>query len=384
MKLFNVSEGKLISLLILSSLLAACNTVPNRYQNYDYNSPTAGKDLSMPASKSHAFYKFYRDYKSNAVKNAPFVKKTMEDELSSVVSHDIRRLKGVEEISLIGTKQSFAVLNDFPKLDPKKNIFRFETEFGLCRLYDCTNDAVDRKTSRAEISIGEHKLGRRVNYRYSFYIPKEVTMDGTDRVHITQVKGGSEEIPSWIGVAPKQREPKAEDRRHIVEERIIDENGIEITQQTARYSNSNKNWVFNQWGGGTRQVNADIETGDLVVHFRSILGLKDHVSNYMFKLADKDEFKGKWHSVEYDITWSRNPREGALKMSFNGKEIVNCNPCQTAPNHQFSDNSNEYSRKYRLKIGAYRWINGNSREGSYFYEPNDIIVYYKDIEINKM
>ena len=368
--------------LAVPILLTGCQAnSPYTYSNYDYNGVRG--DLTFPEDRNHPYTKFYHDSKKEF--QIPFEPRNEIDrqvQLTNEKVFDYKPPRIQQPFNDDPHSLALRFVRGFPGLEDKK-VLRAETKWGWCRAYDCTVDAMNRKTSRSEVKpFKPARLGETKQYEFAFYIPVENNvLDGTENLHITQIKGGAEEIPSWIGIAPYQKKPDERVKRLIDANRVIDPNGYQITQYDVK--DGGKPWVFDLWGSGIYQLDETVKTGDLVVFFRSILGIKDHVSRYMLKLADAKDIKGKWHHVKIDITWSRDPTKGALKYVFNNNTVFECNPCQTAPDHQFSQQSDD-SGQYTMTIGAYRWINGNviNEGGTYFHEPRDVVVYYKDIAQN--
>ena len=362
--------------LALSFAIAGCQTKsPYTYSNYDYSADNS--QLTMPNDKSHPFYKNYHD--SITEYRQKFIP---HNEIDRVISLKGEALKSSTwQKNNIAHSLAMRYVEGFPGFE-SESVIRVETRNGWCKNYDCTVDAVQRKSSRSEKIYKPSKLGSSDTFLFSFYIPIEGNLlDGTENLHITQLKGGAEEVPSWIGIAPVQRTPDESTKRNLKIYRKTDENGFEITEHLVE--SGNKPWIFNPWGSGIIQVDDDIKTGDLVVFFRSIFGIQDHVGRYMLKLSDAEKIKGKWHKVKIDVKWSREPKAGYLKYTFNDEVIIDCNPCQTAPNHQFSNEAKD-SGLFNFHLGAYRWINSNIiKMGGYLdHTPRDVVIYYKDVAIN--
>ncbi|NVK01431.1 MAG: heparin lyase I family protein [Oceanospirillaceae bacterium] len=365
-----------LTLLLPIFFIVGCQTTGGSGRNYDYNKDNSR--LVFPENKAHPYAKFYRN--SDTEFDQIFVAKNEIDRHITLkpLDRELYFEKNSKQKKLSHSLAAREVIG-FPDYE-ESEVWRFETKWGWCIQYDCTDEAVNIKNSRSEITPHTGKLGKSYRYSFAFYIPTEGNiLDGTENLHITQLKGGSEEIPIWIGIAPYKRVPKREEQPLLRTERTPDENGLTITKQIVRQSVP---WEFSPWGSGIRQVDEDIETGDLVVFFRSILGIKDHIGRYMYKLADADDIKGRWHEVEVDVKWSRSPLGGRLKYIFDGKTIVDCNPCQTAPDHQFSHVST-HSGEYAFKMGAYRWINSNVMKdgGTYNHKPRDVVIYYKGFKV---
>lgn len=342
--------------------------------NYDHKLPD---NLSVPHDPNYIYAKFYVDSKKHF--NQKFEPKNEIDRQITLGGRALQNWNDNNNAHSLALRYA----TGFPGIEDER-VIRVETKYGFCRNYDCTVDAMERKNSRSERHYPRlAKLEEEWHYKFSFYIPEEGNiLDGTENLHITQFHGGNEEIPSWIGIAPYQRQQKEYEIPRTTNKRVVDENGIEVTKRLVRFADRTED--FNPWGSGIAQVDDDTQTGDLVVFFRSIFGLDDHVSRYMYKLADAEDIKGKWHTVDITIKWSRNDNSGYMKYVFNNKTILECNPCRTMPDHQFSL-VGSFKNKVKFNVGAYRWINGNvlQRGGTYGHKPRDVVIYYKEISLGR-
>lgn len=309
--------------------------------NYDHKLPD---NLSVPHDPNYIYAKFYVDSKKHF--NQKFEPKNEIDRQITLGGRALQNWNDNNNAHSLALRYA----TGFPGIEDER-VIRVETKYGFCRNYDCTVDAMERKNSRSERHYPRlAKLEEEWHYKFSFYIPEEGNiLDGTENLHITQFHGGNEEIPSWIGIAPQRK--------------YID---------------------AGPFGSGIEEMDSDIETGDLVVFFRSLFDKKDHVSRYMYKLADAEDIKGKWHTADITIKWSRDANSGSMKYVFNDKTILECDPCRTMPDHQYSlVGKNKNNVKFH--IGAYRWINGNvmQRGGTYSHKPRDVVIYYKDISLGR-
>lgn len=286
-----------------------------------------------------------------------FEPRTEIDKQLKVVSVAVLpEVKNLHRDAKKGLAQAVSTVMGFPNIESER-VFRFETNPSFCdSTYDCY-DTPEWHRVRSEISFLNERTHGTAHYSWEFFLPLEFKYNGVGNWHFTQVHGygpeAREHVPFHLGLA-EELQGNVGDRK----------------------------WSYAREAGqrGYTFVTGDIKFGDLVFYARNVLDAGHDETGkkpkrIMFKLADGDEVRGRWHRVSIDVKYDQDPAKGYFKLTFNDATIHECT-CQTAPSHKGR------AIDYYFKAGLYRWtFNRYRKEYPNVKPPEDGVIYYRNIVV---
>jgi len=245
-------------------------------------------------------------------------------------------------------------------------IWRFQTKTGVCstNVNDCKGKRANRYTSRNGVLILEdtkrHKIGDSVVFTYDFFIPENFDIgDGLDHWGLSHIHGVGEDVPFSMLLAPAPKKKK--------------------------YWQKGKSPGVN---GSLQKEMINVKKGDLIIQTRSIWQAdpNDKSSRVYYKVLDRENLKGKWHTARVEMTYSTQPSKGKFKFFLNNKLKLDCGTCITSPTHglNLKEKGLPDGASYNYKVGPYRWAH---KPGWKDKNPNrkvpELTIYFANVQVEK-
>ena len=274
-----------------------------------------------------------------------------EDEHLVVVERGITTLPQFKG-QRIAWKDSVLTVRGFPGYNG--SVFRFQTREGLRNEEQDSADSQAARHSRAEVGtinvIDNFALGDVNTISYEFYVSNDQPIVGHSRLHFGQVHGSHSDSASWnVSVAPAQ-------------ETGLWDYPLFLTSDFAK---------------------REIKPLDLILTYTGILDTdgKEEFSKHIW-LADGASWKGRWNKVEVSTRYG-NKDEGAFRFKFNGRSVIDCNPCDTSLSHPsfrsvFKDIA-EQPIGFFFNFGIHRYI--YNIEHNYDFQIIDPVIYYRNVSL---
>lgn len=244
-----------------------------------------------------------------------------------------------------------------------ETVFRVQPKEGMRNEEGDTGDSTAAKHSRSEWGTTQKqmwKFGDTSVIKYSFYVPAEVELAGHSKMLFGQAHGIHTDHHIWaISTTPSEE---------VV---FTTKNGKKIPiiqfHPTSKFSK-------------TKAVRAQ----DLTLSLRGALDAQGLPKFETFiQLEKAGKWQGKWNDVEIYTTYGVG-KEGAFKVVFNGKTVVDCT-CDMSQEHEeyTSEVADIAAQKpgFTFNFGVHRYLFLNGRWGD--AEVVDPVVYYKDVTILK-
>ena len=318
-----------MSLAVSSQATAAVKWNNSSSNNNAKNSKSSAQDLQIPETQFPI----------------------SEDEHLVVVERGITTLPQFKG-QRIAWKDSVLTVKGFPGYNG--SVFRFQTREGLRNEEQDSADSEAARHSRAEVGtinvIDNFALGDVNTISYEFYVSNDQPIVGHSRLHFGQVHGSHSDSASWnVSVAPAQ-------------ETGLWDYPIFLTSDFAK---------------------REIKPLDLILTYTGILDTdgKEEFSKHIW-LADGTSWKGRWNKVEVSTRYGKED-DGAFRFKFNGRSVIDCNPCDTSLSHPsfrsvFKDIA-EQPIGFFFNFGIHRYI--YNIKHNYDFQIIDPVIYYRNVSL---